>query len=189
VFLATGGHTLKIALFYKKGTFGRKKGTFGRMGVRTPASSRSAHVQVRNCQSLCHGVRSLTSAAWSSGDIVEGRSCCRPIGTLARRRGFVDDAQKLPIAITTICSTSPTVLNCEVFMWRHWCYINASTVWRIAPFWNIIHAPSRPFPKRYCAIPAMNVKLSLIGWFESASANGHRAYIEVRSLQKPLLCQ
>jgi hypothetical protein len=33
----------------------------------------------------------------------------------------------------------------------------------------------------------MNVKLSLIGWFESASANGHRAYIEVRSWQKPLI--
>jgi hypothetical protein len=39
------------------------------------------------------------------------------------------------------------------------------------------------FPKRYCAMPTLNVKLSLIGWFESASANGHRAYIEVGSWQ------
>jgi hypothetical protein len=30
------GQTLKIALFYKQGTFGRKKDTFGRKGVRTP---------------------------------------------------------------------------------------------------------------------------------------------------------
>jgi hypothetical protein len=30
VFLAAWGQTLKIVLFYKKGTFGRKKGTFGR---------------------------------------------------------------------------------------------------------------------------------------------------------------
>jgi hypothetical protein len=31
-FLATGEQTLKIALFYKKGTFGQKKGTFGHKG-------------------------------------------------------------------------------------------------------------------------------------------------------------
>jgi hypothetical protein len=30
------GQTLKIALFYKKGTFGRKKGTFGRKGCAHP---------------------------------------------------------------------------------------------------------------------------------------------------------
>jgi hypothetical protein len=35
------------------------------------------------------------------------------------------------------------ILRCEVFMWRHWCYINTSTVWRIAPYCNSIHAPSR----------------------------------------------
>jgi hypothetical protein len=76
------------------------------------------------------------------------------------------------------------ILRCEVFMWCHWCYINTSTLWRIAPFWNSIHAPSdTTFPKRYCAMPALNVTLSLIGWFESPSANGHRAYIEVRSWQ------
>jgi hypothetical protein len=41
------------------------------------------------------------------------------------------------------------------------------------------------FPKWYCAMPALNVTLSLIGWFESASANGHRACIhQVRSKQK-----
>jgi hypothetical protein len=39
-------------------------------------------------------------------------------------------------------SLSSTILRCEVFMWRHWCYINTSTVWRIASFWNSIHAPS-----------------------------------------------
>jgi hypothetical protein len=39
VFLATGGQTLKIALFYKKDTIARKKGTFGR----TPAPPESAH--------------------------------------------------------------------------------------------------------------------------------------------------
>jgi hypothetical protein len=33
-------------------------------------------------------------------------------------------------------------------------------------------------------MPALNVTLSLIGWFESASANGHRACIQVRSKQK-----
>jgi hypothetical protein len=35
------------------------------------------------------------------------------------------------------------------------------------------------FHKRYCTIPAMNVKLYLIGWFERSSANDHRAYIKV----------
>jgi hypothetical protein len=40
------------------------------------------------------------------------------------------------------------------------------------------------FPKRYCAIPVLTVTLSLIGWFESASAYGHRACIQVRSKQK-----
>jgi hypothetical protein len=35
------------------------------------------------------------------------------------------------------------ILRCEVFMWRHWCYFNTSTVWWIAPYWNSIHAPSR----------------------------------------------
>jgi hypothetical protein len=74
---------------------------------------------------------------------------------------------------------------CEVFMWRHWCYFNTSTVWWITPYWNSIHAPSRHyFPQRYCAMPTLNVKLPLIGWFESASANGHRAYIEVLNWQK-----
>jgi hypothetical protein len=29
------------------------------------------------------------------------------------------------------------------YSWRHWCYFNTSTVWRIAPYWNSIHAPSR----------------------------------------------
>jgi hypothetical protein len=38
--------------------------------------------------------------------------------------------------------------------------------------------------RSWCAIPTINVKLSLIGSFESASANGHRAYIEVWSWQK-----
>jgi hypothetical protein len=40
------------------------------------------------------------------------------------------------------------------------------------------------FPKRYCAMPTLDVTLSLNGWFESASANGHRACIQVRSKQK-----
>jgi hypothetical protein len=63
-----------------------------------------------------------------------------------------------------------TILRCEVFMWRHWCYINTFTVWRIAPYWNSIHAPSRHyFPQTI--LPTLNVKLSLIGWFESTSAN------------------
>jgi hypothetical protein len=37
------------------------------------------------------------------------------------------------------------ILRCEVFIWRHWCYINTSTVWWIAPYWNSIHAPSRHY--------------------------------------------
>jgi hypothetical protein len=30
-------------------------------------------------------------------------------------------------------------------MWRHWCYINSSTVWWMAPYWNSINAPSRHY--------------------------------------------
>jgi hypothetical protein len=40
------------------------------------------------------------------------------------------------------------------------------------------------YRNKYCAMPALNVTLSLIGWFERASANGHRACIQVRSKRK-----
>jgi hypothetical protein len=40
------------------------------------------------------------------------------------------------------------------------------------------------FPKRYCAIPSLNVTLSPIGWFESASVNGHRAFVSRYGVNK-----
>jgi hypothetical protein len=103
--------------------------------------------------------------------------------TPSRNKNIFLSGLKVKIYVLLLAYTT-FILRCEVFMWHHWCYINTSTVWRIVPFRNSIHSCVKH--KRYCAIPAMNVKLSLIGWFESTSANGHRAYIEVRSWQKPL---
>jgi hypothetical protein len=53
------------------------------------------------------------------------------------------------------------------------------TVWSLAPSRHY-------FSQTILRNAILNVNLSLIGWFESASANGHRAYIEVRELTKPL---